>query len=384
VLFKRLNSEAGNLYLRGLLLNNDARKSEAIELFASALPAFARLIAIEFDVPDGTEHDLVADYLLQHHFAALKMLNIPGSNHLVPFMHIYKRVHNLPRPMELLDAVYARYFPTDVAGSNDTFEIEELDGNVGDVVPEQSVDGSISTLTESTSTNTAATSKSTAPAKSRPNSTSVITQTSAAKSTSDGEKGNSKTRPTIKFGNKLLDKTDFVTALNVLKRQSKDNCLIAMLEEAADAITTPNTEGATPSQGHAVTISSQQSTAPGTASTLNSNPPQTTPKGSHSSTKAAISLCLHPNNKSIVFSRQPKPEEFDDTALIEMLRRELCGRIAACDSIRTLTNGQTVDATIYNNPPGLFNTHRTKRKLILLKQWRLQSQNNSCSVRNQE
>ena len=60
----RLNAEAGALYLRGQLLNNDARKAEAIELFAMALPEFARLIAIECDVKEGTEHDLVADYLL--------------------------------------------------------------------------------------------------------------------------------------------------------------------------------------------------------------------------------------------------------------------------------------------------------------------------------
>jgi hypothetical protein len=143
-----------------------------------------------------------------------------------------------------------------------------------------------------------------------------------------------------------LDETDFVITLDVLKKQSKDNCLIAMLEEAANATTTPNTEGATPSQSHTVTISSNQSTAPGIASTLNSNPPQPTPKGSHSSTKAAISLCLHPNNKSNVFSRQPKPDEFEDNVLIEMLQRKLCERIAAFDSIHTLAGGQTIDTTI--------------------------------------
>ena len=73
----RLNSEAGSLYLRGLLLNNDARKAEAIKIFAHALPEFARLIAIECDVKEGLEHDMVADYLLQHHHSALNMLNIP-------------------------------------------------------------------------------------------------------------------------------------------------------------------------------------------------------------------------------------------------------------------------------------------------------------------
>ena len=80
---KRLNSKAGSLYLRGLLLNNDARKSEAIELFANALPEFARLIAVKCDVKEGLEHDLVADFLLQNHHSALKMLNISRSNHLV-------------------------------------------------------------------------------------------------------------------------------------------------------------------------------------------------------------------------------------------------------------------------------------------------------------
>jgi hypothetical protein len=148
-----------------------------------------------------------------------------------------------------------------------------------------------------------------------------------------------------------LDETDFVITLDVLKKQSKDNCLIAMLEEAANATTTPNTEGATPSQSHTVTISSNQSTAPGIASTLNSNPPQPTPKGHHSSTKAAISLCLHPNNKSIVFSRQPKPNKFEDNVLIKMLQQKLCKRITACDSIRTLADGQAIGAFIYNKPP---------------------------------
>jgi hypothetical protein len=91
----RLNSEVGNLYLRGLLLNNDARKAEAIKIFANALPEFARLIAIKCDVKAGLEQDLVADYLLQTHHSALNMLIIAGSNQLLSFLMLYKREHKM-------------------------------------------------------------------------------------------------------------------------------------------------------------------------------------------------------------------------------------------------------------------------------------------------
>ena len=45
-----------------------------------------------------------------------------------------------------------------------------------------------------------------------------------------------------------------------------------------------------------------------------------------------------------------------------MLRRELCGRIAACDSIRTPASGQTVDATIYNKPPRFIQNPQDEEK----------------------
>ena len=100
-----------------------------------------------------------------------------------------------------------------------------------------------------------------------------------------------------------------------------------MLEEAANT-TTPTLEGAQPNQSQTTATTSTMTMTPNAASdsvsTRQSNPPKPTPRGSHNSTKAAISLCLHPADKSVVFSRTPDPDEFDDDFEIELLQRELC------------------------------------------------------------
>ena len=96
-----------------------------------------------------------------------------------------------------------------------------------------------------------------------------------------------------------------------------------MLEEAVNT-TTPTLEGAQPNQSQTTATTSTMTPASGSVSTRQSNPPKSTARGSHNSTKAAISLCLHPADKSVVFSRTPDPDKFDDDFEIELLQRELC------------------------------------------------------------
>ena len=219
------------MYLRGLLLNNDARKAEAIEIFANALPEFARLIAIECDVKEGLEHDMVADYLLQHHHSALNMLNIPGSNQLSSFLALYKREHKITRQKECLEVVMERYFPTEVAGTRDSIEIlEETPGGERTDTAEQAP----ASTTARGAGSSASTSKTPhVPPKCKFTTPAVAVETSQLQ-------GNNAASEKISLGDLLLDKTDFVSALSLLEKDKKHKALVDALKATTSNLTPHN------------------------------------------------------------------------------------------------------------------------------------------------
>ena len=169
------------------------------------------------------------------------------------------------------------------------------------------------------------------------------------------------THPTISFAGRKMDKTCFESALSLIKRQSGfGNKDLIELMETAVAPSPSTDDGIALLPANLTALSSlsksiRSDSASGTASARQTaQAPAPTPKGSHSSTKAAIHLCINPaDNKSIVFNRTPSNDEFEDgeDAILKVLRRELCERITACDSIHSRPGSTSNDAVIYNKPP---------------------------------
>lgn len=116
----------------------------------------------------------------------------------------------------------------------------------------------------------------------------------------------------VSLGNLILNKTDFVSALSLLEKDKQHKALVNALKATTSNLTPINDGAKAPLTTEAVII-------PGSASTAQSKTPQPTPRGSHASTKTAISLCLHPNEKSVVFSCKPVPDEFEDNWTINFL-----------------------------------------------------------------
>jgi hypothetical protein len=263
------------------------------------------------------------------------MLNIPGSNQLSSFLALYKREHKITRQKECLEVVMERYFPSEVAGTGDSIEfLDETPGGEGTDTAEQAP----ASTTARGAGSSASTSKTPhVPPKSKSTTPAAAVEPSQLQ-------GNNTASEKISLGNLLLDKTDFVSALSLLEKDKKHKALVDALKATTSNLT-PSSDGAqAPPTTKAVVI-------PGSVSTAQSKTPQSTPRGSHTTTKTAISLCLHPNDKSVVFSRKPTQDEFEDDWTIEFLKRELCERIAACDSIRSLSADEATDSTIYSKPP---------------------------------
>ena len=109
--------EGGQLYLRGLLINNDDRKLELTEMLCAALADFAALVLVQFDLDEMYDrHDLVADMLLCHHTDLLSLLRL----NLHYLLDRYKIKHKCGRPLSTKksgEALYNLLYPS-VAGKN--------------------------------------------------------------------------------------------------------------------------------------------------------------------------------------------------------------------------------------------------------------------------
>jgi hypothetical protein len=80
----------GDLYLRGLKLNNGDRKNMLIEILSASLASFATFVLIECGLDTDYEpHDLVADLLLRHHKELLE-----SKTTVQYFTKIYRQVNN--------------------------------------------------------------------------------------------------------------------------------------------------------------------------------------------------------------------------------------------------------------------------------------------------
>jgi hypothetical protein len=80
----------GDLYLRGLKLNNGDRKRMLIEILSAALASFATFVLIECGLDtDYDPHDLVADLLLRHHKELLE-----SKTTVEYFTKLYRQVNN--------------------------------------------------------------------------------------------------------------------------------------------------------------------------------------------------------------------------------------------------------------------------------------------------
>jgi hypothetical protein len=80
----------GDLYLRGLKLNNADRKIMLIEILSAALASFATFVLIECGLDTDYEpHDLVADLLLRHHKELLA-----SKTTVQYFTKVYRQVNN--------------------------------------------------------------------------------------------------------------------------------------------------------------------------------------------------------------------------------------------------------------------------------------------------
>ena len=114
---KQANSESAALFRRGQRLNVDALRDEFVECIAKALPVFARFALAECDVDKTGQyknHDLVADYLIQHQHQdpLLRIMYLSNrSNPLIPFLQVYRQVNSITQPLESVNKVFDRYFP---------------------------------------------------------------------------------------------------------------------------------------------------------------------------------------------------------------------------------------------------------------------------------
>lgn len=102
--FKNLEGEAnglisttlnslGDLYLRGLKLNNGDRKQKLVEILATASADFAPFVLIECGLDSDIEpHDLVADFLLLHHKELME--NKTNRTNIRQFTNTYRKVNN--------------------------------------------------------------------------------------------------------------------------------------------------------------------------------------------------------------------------------------------------------------------------------------------------
>lgn len=68
---KQTKLTLGKFNLRGLTINNQARKTELVRILCTATAHIAELVLAEFDLEAFGPHNLVADFLLQHHDAFL-------------------------------------------------------------------------------------------------------------------------------------------------------------------------------------------------------------------------------------------------------------------------------------------------------------------------
>jgi hypothetical protein len=109
--------EGGQLYLRGLILNNDDKKLELAETLCTALADFAALVLVQFDLDEVYDrHDLVADLLLCHHTELLSILRL----NLHYLLDRYKLKHKCGRPLSTKTSATALYnllYPS-VAGTD--------------------------------------------------------------------------------------------------------------------------------------------------------------------------------------------------------------------------------------------------------------------------
>ena len=105
-----LNSrlKIGKLLIEGREINNNGRHAALIEYVASALQRYAELLLIAAGLDDRlSEHDLVAELLLNHHndiISHYDRLTAPE------FVEIYKKVNKTGRPVEDTETVLQRYF----------------------------------------------------------------------------------------------------------------------------------------------------------------------------------------------------------------------------------------------------------------------------------
>jgi hypothetical protein len=93
-LIQNTKLELGALHLKGLVLNNNERKKQLLEIFAKALPRLAESILVDADAKAYGKHNLVADYLIQHHNDLLAT----KQSGLQYFLGIYRTVNNCGRP----------------------------------------------------------------------------------------------------------------------------------------------------------------------------------------------------------------------------------------------------------------------------------------------
>ena len=383
------NSESVALFRRGQRLNVLSLRDEFVESIVRALPTLAKFALAECDVDkDGPykNHDLVADYLVQHQhqepLLRLTGLQDTSPNPLIPFLVLYKKIHGITREPEHNDKVSNRYFPkvaereenADTApetstqlktpddGGQQNFDETntiEIVGEVTDKAPPAAtttnLDGGGEILTQpEESAAQEHTPKETTTLGFVPASQllpQVRQQNTATKTPRSYDKLNPykttpKPPPILLDGNRF-DRNAFKAAIKVIRRHAAHNnlALVLWLESYVRAFRYGKSNPSTITPGLSTNTqndaSNQGANPYSKSNTPNPTPtqPDPTPQGSHSTTKNALTLCVNPNDlNSVGFNRKPADDDFeanDEEFTFYLLQMEFCERIAMCDSIRT-------------------------------------------------
>ena len=109
---KQTKLALGKFNLRGLTVNNNARKKELVRILCTATAHIAELVLAEFDLEAFGPHNLMADFLLQHHDAFLATRTT-----LQCFCQRYKSYNNCGHAQESAGALYDLRFGTAAADS---------------------------------------------------------------------------------------------------------------------------------------------------------------------------------------------------------------------------------------------------------------------------
>jgi hypothetical protein len=104
-LTKETKLPLGKLYLRGLQINNNARKSKFLTILCATMAHTAEMLLAQFELEGYGKHNLVADFLLSHNKAFLATKTL-----LLSFCHYYRKINDCDHVPKSAKALFELHF----------------------------------------------------------------------------------------------------------------------------------------------------------------------------------------------------------------------------------------------------------------------------------